>query len=180
MTARTRGGDRRGDEACELDHPRPGDVRHGDEDRSEDQRGTEVRLHEDQERGDREYAEGFEEDGVFADGPLGEIPGQNYDHAQLGELGRLHLHGSYVHPPLGAAGRSSKQQHGEEHEDNEAVDGPEVALPEPVVYERQWNGPYHPEDETKRLVGGVGLLVDRAGHVDGEDAEGGERQGDQE
>ena len=86
MTARTAAVDRRGDEACELDHPRPGDVRHGGEDRPEDQRRTEVRLHENQERGDREYAKGFEEDHVFADGPLGEVPGQNHYHAQLGEL----------------------------------------------------------------------------------------------
>jgi hypothetical protein len=64
-------------ECSELDEPGPGYIRHHNEDCSEYQRGAEVRLLEDQQRGDGEDAQGLEEDRVLPYGLLGKVPCQH-------------------------------------------------------------------------------------------------------
>jgi hypothetical protein len=109
-------------ECSELDEPGPGYIRHHNEDCPEHQRGAEVRLHEDQQRGDGEDAQGLEEDRVLPHGLLGGVPCQHYHHAQFGELRGLHLHGPDIHPALGPTGGGPHHHHRGEHQENEDVD----------------------------------------------------------
>jgi hypothetical protein len=52
---------------------------------------------------DKMQREGLEEDYVFADGLLGDVPGQHDHQARLSELRGLYLNRSDVHPPLSAS-----------------------------------------------------------------------------
>ena len=163
-----------------MDEARAGDVGHHQEDRPEDRRGTEVRLDQHQQARNRRDPERLQEDPVLVDGLLGEEPGEDDDHERLGELRGLNPDRAHVQPARGAVGRGAHQRHREQHDDGEAVDRSQEPAPEAVVDDRQRYRPHETDDESYGLVGGVGLPRVGAGHVDGQDAEPGERQGDKQ